>query len=255
MSTFNKNFFTRKTITSIIVMNLIFIVWSLDQNRAFADENWVEVEQSPLVIENKGEVQRITFLDYKERRQQWSFRFSIFSANPRLENYTLSTTNLNARLKSEGGGSFEGTFSISYNVGVFSIGADIGAMMGSFEKDVKVMQPKASVHIMADAIFNNPYAVPFFKLGASQMTFENPSASDVQSPDSDIASFVAFGGMFALDWFQKELAMDAYFGYGLDATFLVVEYEMFSKIPMTVEGIELNDVKQNNLKIGLQLVF
>lgn len=257
MSAVKKEFFFRKTITSIIVTIGYFIIWSLGQNIALANENWVEVEQSPLVIESKGELRKVSFLDYRDRRQKYSFRFSFFSAKPEVNNYLLSSsaTELSS-LKSKSGGSFEGVLSVSYNMSLLSVGIDFGMMMGSFRNDVKVMQPKVGAHVIADTLFKNPYVVPFFKMGASKMTFDhpnNPTITDIAKLESNIAMYTSFGLMFALDWFQRELAMDAYFGYGLNSTLVVIEYEVFSKIPMAIN--EVPDLKQTNLKIGLQLVF
>ena len=242
----------RKLITSIIVIMLNLFIWSLDQNYSYADENWVEVEQSPFVIEEKGKEKKIKFLDYKDRRQTWNFRTTFFGANTELTDYTLSTTQVLSSLKSDGAG-FEGILSISYNFGVFSTGLDFGVLTGGFKQDVSLMQPKASFHIMADAIFNNPYFVTYLKIGGSQMQFDNPNTSDISKLKSNLATFFSLGGMVALDWFQKTLAMDAYFGYGLDATFLVFEYETFGGIPLEISG--LPDIKQKTLKVGLQLVF
>lgn len=244
--------FLKKYISIIIVIICIFLIWPLGQKVAYADENWVEVEQSPLVFEKEGDSKRIKFLDYKDRRQVWNFRFSFFGSQVEMSDYTFSTTEILSGLKSEGF-SFEGLISISYNLGVFSAGIDAGLMSASFDRDVNLLQPKASVHIIADALFSNPYVAPYFKFGASQMTFTNPDSSDLPELKSNLATYFAFGGMFSLDWFQKQLAMDAYFGYGLDTTYLVIEYESFTGIPM--EADILPDVKQSAIKVGLQLVF
>ncbi len=219
---------------------------------AFADENWVEVEKSPLLITDDGKTKKISYMSYKDRRQTWNFRFSFFGSQPELSDYTLSTTTFLPSLKSESVG-LEGLVSISYNFGIFSSGLDFGLMHTSFDRDVSVFQPKASIHIIVDALFENPYAVPYFKIGASQMTFSNPGSSDIPELKSNLATFFAFGGMFSLDWFQKSLAMEAYFEHGLDATFLVIEYETFGGIPLEVDA--LPDIKQSSLKLGLQLVF
>jgi hypothetical protein len=231
---------------------LNLLIWSLDQNYSYADENWVEVEQSPFVIEDNGKEKKIKFLDYIDRRQVWNFRTTFFGAQSELTDYTFSSTQILPSLKSNGA-LFEGILSLSYNVGVFSTGFDFGVLTGSFKNDVTILQPKASIHIMADAIFKNPYFVPYFKIGGSQMQFDNPSSSDITRLKSNLATFFSLGGMVSLDWFQKELAMDAYFGYGLDATYLVFEYETFGGIPLEIGG--LPDVKQKTLKVGLQLVF
>ncbi len=45
--------------------------------------------------------------------------------------------------------------------------------------------------------------------------------------------------MFSLDWLPKELAMDAYFGYGLDTTYLVIEYESFTGIPFEASVLQM----------------
>lgn len=242
----------KKFIHSIIGIFLIFIIWPLGQNMAFAEENWVEVEQSPLIIEKDGKTKRIKFLDYKDRRQVWNFRFTFLGSQVELSDYTFSSTETLSSLKSDGV-SFEGLISLSYNIGIFSAGLDFGLMSASFDRDVSVVQPKASVHIIADALFRNPYAVPYFKFGASQMTFNNSSSSDLPEIKSNLATFFAIGGMFSLDWFQKQLAMDAYFGYGLDTTYLVIEYESFTGIPL--EASVLPNVRQSAIKVGLQLVF
>lgn len=246
------NLLRANAIISIIGVICVLLIWPLDQNKAFAAENWVEVEKSPLVITDDGKTKKITYLDYRDRRKKWNFRFTLFGSQPELSDYTLSTTTLLSSLKSDGVG-VEGAVSISYNIGLFSMGVDFGLMNGNFNEGVSVFQPKGSVHLMADALFKNPYVVPFVKFGASQMTFNNPGSSDIPELKSNLATFFAVGSMFSLDWFQKSMAMDAYFGYGLEGTFLVVEYETFGGIPL--EADVLPDVKQSSLKIGLQLVF
>jgi hypothetical protein len=229
---------------------MVFVLWSLDQNIAYAEENWVEVEQTPIVIEQKGEKKIIRFLDYVDRRQAWNFRFSVFGSSSDIDGYTRSTTLLNQSL---GGSGFEVLFGISYNLNVFSMGLDFGVLTASYDKDVNLLQPKANLHIMADALFKNPYFVPYFKLGGSKMEFSNAKSSDVSDVKTDLSIYYAVGGMMSLDWFQKTLAMDAYFGYGLDTTYLVLEYENFSSIATEITG--LTDIKQSNIKVGLQLVF
>ncbi len=225
----------------------------MDQNYAYADENWVEVEQMPFTIDKDSKDKKIKFLDYRDRRQLWNFRFTFFGVKSDLSDYALSTTQLASSLKSDGTG-FEAAVSLSYNIGVLSAGLDLGLLNSKYKGDVSLLQPKGSIHVIADNLFKNPYFVPYFKIGASQMSFTNPNTSDIAKINSDISIFYAFGGMIALDWFQKTLAMDAYFNYGLDATFLVIEFENFSGIPASnVDG--LPDIKQSNTKIGLQLVF
>lgn len=252
MSIIRFNAIRAKIITSSIVITAAFLICPLGQKIASAEENWVEVEKSPLVITDDGKTKKISFLDYIDRRQEWNFRFTFLGVQPDLTNYTISSTESISKLGSSGTG-FEGLVSISYNFGVFSAGLDVGLMTASFQRDVKVLQPKASLHLMADAFFKNPYAVPYVKFGASQMTFSNPGTSDVPELKSAMATYYALGGMFSLDWFQKSLAMDAFFGYGLDTTYLVVEYEAFSSIPLEIDL--LPDIKQSGMKIGLQLVF
>lgn len=251
----NKTEFFRNRITSIIVVLTVFIVWALDQNYSYAEENWVEVEQSPIVVEEKGKKKKVKFLSHRERRQSWSFRFTLLGVKSELVDYTRSSTQILSSLKSAGAG-FEGMVSISYNLGFFSTGFDFGLMRGSYDKginEVSAFMPKAAVHIIADNMFETPYFAPYVKIGASQISFTNPKASDIPELKGSVSPFYAFGGMFNLDWFQKSLAMDAYFGYGLNATYFVIEYENFPGISLNVDGFP--EVKQNALKFGLQLVF
>lgn len=207
----------------------------------------------PYVTDKSGKGRKMKFLDYRDRRQAWNFRFTFFGANSEIKDYAITTTQLASSLKSDGV-AFDFAISVSYNIGAFSLGADLGLMTGSYEGDVSLLQPKASLHMFADNIFKNPYFVPYLKLGASQMKFTNPETSDIPDITSTISMFYSLGGMMSLDWIQKAMAMEAYFNYGLDSTFLVIEFENFSGIGAdNITGIP--DIKQSNLKVGLQLVF
>lgn len=240
-------------IKSIIVILAVLLIWSLDQKTALADENWVEVEQSPYAMEEPGKDKKIQFLDYRDRRQAWNFRFSFFGANSEIKDFALTTSQLSSSLKSDGVG-FELNLSISYNIGALSLGADFGLLSADYEKDVSLLQPKMSLHAYADNLFSNPYFVPYFKIGSSQMKFTNPETSDIIEINSSLALFYSIGGMVSLDWIQKSMAMEAYFNYGLDSTFIVIEFESFPGIEAdNISG--LPDIKQRNLKFGLQLVF
>lgn len=241
-----------KFITKIIVINSLFVCWALDGNRAFGKENWVEVEQSPMEIDKKSKTPKIKFLNYKERRQKWNFRLSLLGAQSKLSDYSLSSTSSNNTLNSNGVG-FEGLISVSYNLPVVSIGVDFGVYSQDYDSDVSLLQPKASLHLIMDDIFSNPYVAPFLKIGASKMEFKNPSGSDLESNNTNLAISFGGGAMFLLDWFQTSLAMDAFFDYGLDATYLVLEFETFSGIPAELQG--LPEFSQTNFKFGLQLVF
>ena len=147
---------------------------------------------------------------------------------------------------------------VSFNESVFSAGLDFGLALTHFKSDpdvelIRLIQPKAGLHIIVDGLWSNPYVAPFVKMGASKMDFKNPSPSDLKEIKTNVS--LSFGGgiMASMDWFQKTLAMDAYLGYGLDTSYFVLEYEFFPNIKPQKNSIP--EMSQSLIKAGFQLVF
>ena len=241
-----------KPVELIIVFFLVFVGWPIGENFCWASENWVEVELLPFVIDKKDKKKKVKFLDYRDRRQDLNFRFTMLYSSSQLGNNSLSSGDIeNFKLDSKGQG-FEVHTGVSFNRSIFSVGLDFGLASLSFEDNVELLQPKANLHFIVDGIWSNPYAVPFLKFGASKMDFKNllPEVSEVKT---NLSLFFSGGVMASMDWFQKTLSMDAYFSYGLDTSYLVLEYEFFPEIDAQTEGIP--GINQNAFKVGFQLVF
>lgn len=242
----------RHLIVSLIVFNAVFISWTFAAKSTDEAENWVKVEKSPIVLEEKDGEKKLRFISYRERRTSWNFRLAFGAESWSLQNHPVSTLQT-AKIGADGV-SFGLQLMASYNLSALSLGAGTNISMLNFEGGISAIKYGVDVHAYLDGIMNEPVVVPYAKLGLGQLSFSNPDASDVSSFETDIAMYYSLGFMFLLDWLQRSMAMDAFFNHGIQGSFVFIEYESFPSLKAAHSELPVS-FDASGFKAGLQLVF
>lgn len=229
-----------------------FISWTYAENSTDEDQNWVKVEKDVVIIEDKDGRANAKFVSFKDRRDSWGFRLALFGGSNMLE-FKSATTEPMVKHKSE---SVDFGFQImtSYNFPLVSIGVGGNFEYLKFKQDIKAMKYGADVHAVLDGFMPDPYVAPYVKLGIGQMSFGNSIIDDVEKFETKLAIYYSVGALFLLDWLQKTMAMDAFYNYGVEGSFLFVEYEMYPKL-QSANQLVSGEFKLGSIKSGIQIVF
>lgn len=230
----------------------MFFSWAYGAKSSSDNENWVKVEKSPVIIEEKDGKKQTKFLSFKDRRASWGFRIGLSGETWETSSYPASSTeSFNLSTDSI---DFGLQLMASYNLPVFSVGAGVNLSSLNLEGNVSGIKMGMDVHAYLDGFMENPYLVPSVKLGVARISFQNPSGSDVETNNTKLAMYYSVGIMFLLDWFQKTLAMDAYFDYGIQGSFFYLEYEMFPSLQSEKSALP-GEFDLSGIKFGLQIVL
>lgn len=239
-----------------IVINLFFISWTFAENASNSDdesENWVKVEKQ-VYVSDEDDKQKTRFLSFKERRPSWGFRLAVSTEMIQTNNdYPVSTLQ-KAKLKSKQV-DFGLQLMASYNLPLISVGAGANLGFYNFKGDVEAIKTGADLHAILDGMLQNPYIAPYAKIGIGRYSFTHPSSSDVSSHDTKLSLYYAFGALFLLDWLQKSMAMEAFYNFGLEGSFLYFEMEDFPAMSSAKSSVFPDEFATRTFKFGLHLLF
>lgn len=225
-------------------------VFALFLSSAAAQEKKVEViSPYEYVKDSKGKV-KIKALPYLQRRPKWGVRLNLASSEIELENENPS---------GKDGAPFQIDFSITKNIGAFSIGPEIGFTTAKFENTASFTAFSFGVGAYLSGLSNTSYVVPFASVGAASMSGDIDQADDsgtVVNVDIDTKGVVPYyrvGVLIGLNWIDKGTSLGALAEYGLQNSFL---YLAMRKITATTDDPGLFNLETTMyLEYGLQLEF
>lgn len=242
----------RHLILTHIVLTAFFISWTYAENDTDETKNWVKVEKDVVITEDKDGKSNVKFLSFKQRRDQWGFRLALSGETNEFTTYPVSTLE-KVSIESQSI-DFGLQLMASYNLPLISVGAGVNLGYLTLQGGAKAMKYGFDVHAYLDGILPDPYIAPYFKLGMGRLSFSNPSVSDVSTFDTEIAMYYSVGAMFLLDWLQKAMAMDGFYDFGIEGSFLFLEYETFPSLE-SVKADLAGEFKSSTIKCGIHLVF
>lgn len=149
-------------------------------------------------------------------------------------------------------------------LGSISQGAIAGAVSAQ-PRDISVSKFGVSGNIALDALFQEPWVVPYFQVGAHQFNVTESDATTSQSATTNISFNYRYGIMFQLDWiensFDKTAKEDRLRSSGLENTYLdiyISEYLASSDAIDPTSPISDGDpnmLSSGELGIGLKMEF
>lgn len=205
-----------------------------DEALAPETDGWVEVEPSNIVpSELTGSFHLVP---YRIRRSDWgmnvsvsysSFEPSSYSPDPVQANYSDVYSGAEMPL-------IELQMTAKYNMKLGSLGLDLG--IGTFressdsdivESELTLMPIRLGASLILDALFIEPYVVPYASGGVYTINFKESYNSVTFEGWTQAAPYVSAGLQFQLNWIDPASARDSYIDAGIENTFLYVEGRKF----------------------------
>lgn len=237
--------------------------------------------EEPSHIEQSGvvelEKQEDYSLSYKKRRSQHGALFSVsmekfYPSDFRSLYNDAYIENIIGDEKIELAGLELG---YKHNIGPLSISALGAYSQGSIKglgsesgREIKINKLGASVNMALDAVFEEPWVVPYAQAGVHQFNLSESKATtaDSRSATTGFAVNYKYGLLFQLDWlenaFDKSAKNDRLQSSGLENTYIdvyITEYLASSNAddpsqPPT-EGGDPNLLSSGEIGLGLKLEF
>lgn len=148
-------------------------------------------------------------------------------------------------------------------LGVFSKGAIVGSF-GSLERTISLSKFGLSANIALDAVFNEPWVVPYFQAGVHQFNVTEDKPTESQSATTGFSINYRYGVLFQLDWLEnsidKSAKQDRLRSSGLENTYLDIYFSTHLASgdaidPVTLGKGDPNMLSNGEMGIGLKMEF
>lgn len=151
-------------------------------------------------------------------------------------------------------------------LGSYSSGGILGAV-GASERSLKINRTGLSVNFALDALFEEPWVVPYAQVGAHQLSIRetNGATNDSKSATAAVAVNYRYGLLLQLDWlenaFDKSAQADRLRSSGLENTyvdFYIAEHLASAK---AIDPGKITNIGDPNLRssgelgLGLKMEF
>lgn len=126
-------------------------------------------------------------------------------------------------------------FEIGYkhNISIGSISALFNYAKGSKigKHDLDLAKQGLSANVALDALFDEPWVVPYIQMGAHQMSITDTSTKSSQSGSASLAINYRYGLLFQINWIEdsidKTARIDALRSSGLENTYIDVYFAQY----------------------------
>lgn len=199
-------------------------------------ENLVEIEpKGPLVTTKKCNCKKDISLPYRERRNDFGLLMSIGTGQYTPDNYIPDFV-VNNDFESFYGDAeqvyFDLDVALKWNVAFGSLALNAG--VGSYQNEGRLGAKFSAIPLRLgltlglDALFSEPYVVPYFAGGAAMVYFNESLASQTIRGNTGVGFYAETGLLFQLDWLDPDTDRMALQEIGLENTFLYVAGRMMS---------------------------
>lgn len=148
-------------------------------------------------------------------------------------------------------------YKYNFSLGSMTLGAGYGA--GTIDssasgdaRTLEVTRPFGSVAYIMDALFNEPYVVPYAELKIWQIGVSETSSTDTYSANTGVGFTYSIGALFQLNALDSNTARGAIHEYGLENTY--IDFYM-AKYTQTQSAQDADTETDFNYGAGLRLEF
>ncbi len=240
----------------------VFVLSLFLNNKVHADTN-----SGSVLVETPEDFSK----PYKERRGKHGALFSLFSE-------VFDPVNYQSGYGDALIGDFLGSEAIrlnglelgyKYNVSVGSVAALFSYSVGNADNGGRTLgftKQSFSVNAALDAVFDEPYAVPYGQIGINLFDIkeEKPGSDSFSETTSPVVGY-RYGILFQLDWIENQLDKEAraerLFSSGLENTYIDVYYANYLASSSAQDPAVLASEGEGNLEstgqmgIGLKMEF
>ena len=197
----------------------------------YIETEYVLVE--PLYVNSSKNNNTYELQDYKERRKKWGsvigLSYSTFEPLDYSPNY--SADDFDTVYADAESPLIEFNIYLKRNYSAFSIGLELSvgsystksAATATDDSTLSLTPAKLGVKLAMDALFNEPWIVPYASGGVYTIDYLETQGSGTYEGNTNYAGYYTVGAMFQLNWAEPNAARDAYEESGIENTFLFVE--------------------------------
>ncbi len=150
-------------------------------------------------------------------------------------------------------------------LGNYATGAENGNVSGA-ERRLVFTKQGLSINFSADALFNEPYLVPYAQAGVHQFLVNEKKPTEDLSATAQVALNYKFGILFQIDWIEKSIdksaKADGLISSGLENTYIDVYFSEHLAASNALDPAapigtvaDPNLASSSELGIGLKLEF
>lgn len=224
----------------LFVKTLVCFAMTLILSHAFAAEGTQEEVEDYRMSQGLVELHTPVEVEapYRDRRNTHGFMVSLNYENVMLDRYVSvidGTTFYQDMFGESEFPLYNLNFSYKFNFSLGSLATNFGVGYGSVEDEtggiynsLSLTKYSASASYLMDALFEEPYAVPYGTFGVMRLSLDEKNATESVTGNIDMLYFMQAGVLLQLNWLEENLARESLVDYGLENTYLdifVAKYE------------------------------
>ncbi len=230
------------TLTSLLLAVILIgtFPWKTEARSGPPDDGlWVEVE--PLfLIEAPGTRLGTLLVPYRERRPRWNWTFSlgISSFHPEYYDPDQIEVNFETLYGQEPQVSPEIQMSYKRNTAIGSLGLDLGVSYYHVRADkeldlgggpifldstLTLVKARVGLTFTLDSFFPEPYLAPYVSGGFYSIYYREAQGEVSFNGTTQATGYFGGGLLIQLDWMDPITAREAYFGSGINNSFIFLE--------------------------------